>query len=648
MEPGDVLEFTISAKNIGSDPANNTVLTDTLDSRFIYVPGSMEITYGPNAGVKTDAADADQAEFDATNNVVKAYIGTGATGTTGGTVQNSPSGADSTVLTFQVTLMDDCLAWQCGDTLLNKAFVTGVGDISGNTVSNNGTSDVLDANGCPTTESGVVIVDVDDCPPPIVTYDDSLCVGEELSFSFPASPEVIYTWSGPNGFTSTVNNPIIPSVDLTHSGDYFLNVTFDGMDCLQDTVLPVFVSANPTIQLNQIRHDTCFNLGDGFIDIDGLGNGPFTYAWNNSNTTNNPTNLTAGDYNVTVTDVYGCTVSDTFTLTEPPQIIMNADITSDYNGQDISCFGAADASATVSIYGGVTPYNYSWSPSGATTIGANPLDTGYHVATITDANGCIVKDSVYITQPDSLDLSLAPTAVLCFGGTDGGLDLTVSGGTTPYDYVWAHGPTTQDITNVTTGNYTVTVTDVNGCTKNLSALVDQPVDSMTITFTKVDILCHGDSTGSIDLSVTGGNAPYTFAWNSGQTTEDLTNVPAGIYTVNVTDDHGCVQSITVELIEPNAPLASTHTQVDILCYGDSTGSFDLTVTDGSPGYTYQWNNGPTTEDQSNLPAGTYIVTITDDHNCTLQDTIILTQPDSLELSLTQTDVLCFGLCDRSY
>ena len=145
----------------------------------------MNITFGPNSGIKTDIIDSDQAEFIAADNVIRARIGTGANGTTGGAVVNSPTGADSTVLKFQVQLTNDCAIWQCGSILENRAYLFGTGQISGITNGNNGASDQLDINGCPSIESGVVQVDVSQCQDTIITFTDSLCVGELLTLNFP-------------------------------------------------------------------------------------------------------------------------------------------------------------------------------------------------------------------------------------------------------------------------------------------------------------------------------------------------------------------------------------------------------------------------------------------------------------------------------
>lgn len=644
--PGDILEYTIVSKNIGSDVSINTILTDTLDERLTYLPGTMQITYGPNSGVKTDPIDADQAEFIALDNVIRARIGTGASGTTGGSVVNSPTGADSTVLKFRVQLLDDCPVWQCGELLENKAYLFGTGQISGITNGNNGASDQLDINGCPSLESGTVLVDVSACADTIILYTDSLCVGETLSLDFPNSPYLVYEWTGPNGYVSTVNNPTIPNVQLTDAGTYLLSVSYNGVSCISDTSAPVFVSDNPTIQLNNLVNDSCYNSGSGTIDISGVGNADFTYTWSNGDLDSLAGGLGAGTYSVLVEDQYGCTVADTFTITEPTPIVVNASITSNYNGEDISCFGAADGSAEATASGGTGTLTFEWTPTGSNNPIISNLDAGTHVIAVTDANGCVMLDSVTLIQPDSLILSAQSTNVPCFGDSTGAINISTVGGTGPFSYLWDSGQATEDLTNIPDGTYLQTVTDVNGCMDTLSVTIDQPIDSMAITATQTAIQCFGDSTANVDLSVVGGTPIYTFVWSNGALTEDLTNVPANVYTVAVTDNSGCSQTALIDVVGP-PEMVLTETTINPVCQGGTQGSIDLSVNGGTPGYTYAWNNGQFTEDIGGLFAGEYVGIVTDINGCTETITIQLTDPDALILGETPSNVTCYNGTDGS-
>lgn len=639
--PGDVLEYSISAKNIGSDVSIDTYLTDTLDSRLTYISGTISVTYGPNTGAKTDGADLDQGEFISVGNIIRARIGTGANGSTGGAVVNSTTGADSTVIKFRVQLTNECAVWQCGPTLENKAFLFGTGQISGIPSGNNGASDLLDLNGCPSLASGIVTVDVTSCPDTVITYTDSLCVGETLFLSFPNSSYLDFQWTGPDDFTSTINNPSIPNAQLINAGDYVLHVSYNGVDCIADSTAPVFISTHPTMQLNTIQDDSCYNMGSGFINVSGIGNAPFTYTWSNNDQDSLAGNLTAGTYSVVIADQYGCTVTDTFTVNQPPQITTTTTITSDYNGSDISCYGIADGAANVTVSGGIAPYTYQWSPGLQTTAAISGLSAGIHTVTVTDDNGCQTTNSVTLVQPDTISIAAVLINVLCYGGNTGSVNATITGGTTPYIYHWSTGATSEDLLNLAAGIYTDTVSDINGCGALQSFTITQPLDSITVTAVTTNNLCFGDSTGTIDVSVTGGVAPYTYAWSTAEVTQDLDSLVGGIYTLTVADSNNCVQTLSVTINTPSE-VQITETHLDPVCQNGTQGSIDLSVAGGTPGYLYAWNNGQTTQDILNLNAGSYQCSVTDVNGCLDTITVTITDPDALVISEIQTNVLCYS------
>ncbi len=649
VAPGDILEYKIVAKNIGSDVSIGTILTDTLDNRLTYLPGTMNITFGPNAGLKTDPIDTDQAEFIAVDNVIRARIGTGANGTIGGAVVNSSTGADSTVLKFQVQLTNDCAVWQCGNILENRAYLFGTGQISGITNGNNGASDLLDASGCPSLQSGTVNVDVSNCADTVITFTDSLCIGELLNLNFPNSSYLTYQWTGPNGFTSTINNPSIPNVQLVHAGDYVLHVFYEGVECISDTTAPVFVSTNPNLNLLDIKSDSCYNLGEGYIEVTGIGNAPFTYVWSNSDADSLAGNLNAGTYSVVATDQYGCTVADTFTLTQPTLLLADATITSNYNGQHISCNGELDGSAQVVASGGVAPYTYLWTPTASIIPTINGLGAGTCVVMVTDGNGCIVEDSVTLTQPAPLNITLASiTNILCFGDSSGLIDVSVAGGTAPYAYSWSNGTSLVDLANVPSGFYTDTVTDINGCADTASFSITQPIAGLSMTSTVVQILCFGDTTGSVQLFVSGGVGPYDYTWSNGDLDSLAGNVGIGTYTVTVTDQNNCIIQDTFTLVQPTVltsvtSVTSNYNGQDISCYGASDGSAYFVIGGGAPSYTYAWLPGlQITDSITNLSAGTYYYTATDLNGCEISDSITLVEPDTITITAVISDILCFG------
>ena len=148
----------------------------------------------------------------------------------------------------------------------------------------------------------------------------------------------------------------------------------------------------------------------------------------------------------------------------------------------------------------------------------------------------------------------------------------------------------------TAGTYSVIVTDLYNCTSNLSVTITQPSTPIVLTETHVDNSCSAGTTGSINLSVSGGVGPYTYAWNNGATSQDLLNLQSGNYTVQVTDALGCVATMTVPIADPTNGIAVVGNITNVACFGNGTGAVDITVTGGQPGYTYLWNTGATTQD----------------------------------------------------
>jgi len=294
-----------------------------------------------------------------------------------------------------------------------------------------------------------------------------------------------------------------------------------------------------TVKLSNISLSTtqtnvsCNGGANGSINLTVSGGvSPYTYAWSTGATTQNISGRTAGTYTVTVTDAIGCTKTTAVTITQPATIVLSTSVV------NVQCNGGSTGSVTLTVSGGQSPYSYAWS-SGATTQNISNRAAGTYTVTVTDANGCTKTTSATITQPSVLALTRTAVNVLCFGGATGSIDLTVTGGTTPYSYAWSNSATTQDISGLSAATYTVTVTDANGCTKTTSATITQPSTGLKLATTKVNVLCNGAATGSIDLSLEGGTMPYAYSWSNGATTQDISNLAAGIYTVTVTDANSC-------------------------------------------------------------------------------------------------------------
>ncbi|MDO8366059.1 MAG: HYR domain-containing protein, partial [Saprospiraceae bacterium] len=446
------------------------------------------------------------------------------------------------------------------------------------------------------------------------------------------TPGYTFDWSN-NG----PQNPDTDPEDLMNvvAGYYYVSIT-DANGCLAvfaDTVTqPATLLALSTTQVNV----QCQGGSTGSIDLTVTGGGsPYTYSWTGGATTQDRSGLAAGTYTVTVTDANNCVKTISATITEPATGIALTE-----THVNVLCNGGTTGSIDLIVSGGVSPYTYSWT-GGVTTQDRSGLAAGTYTVTVTDANACTKTLSATITQPTAIALTETHVNVACNGGSNGTIDLTVTGGTGAYTYSWTGGVTTQDRSGLVAGTYTVTVTDANACTKTLSATITEPT-IIVLTETHVNALCNGGSTGSIDLTVSGGVSPYTYSWTGGATTQDRSGLAAGTYTVTVTDANACTKTLSATITEPSAGITLIETHVNVLCNGYSTGSIDLTPSGGTIPYTYSWTGGATTQDHLNLAAGTYTVTVTDMNGCTKTLSATITEPTAIILTETHVNAHCNG------
>ena len=494
-------------------------------------------------------------------------------------------------------------------------------------------------------------------------YSAIVCAGSSISFNINTNDAnvgqiVSITWDGgiPGATFTSAGSPH-PTATFTwnttlanaRSQPYQFTVTVRDDNCPTNG----FQSYAFSISVPLISVTLVPSLHNGFnVSCNGGSNGsilaspsggtpPYTYSWSNGATTQTASGLTAGAFTVTVTDSAGCTNTATasITLTQPP--VLTASVTSHVN---VSCFGNNTGTATATPVGGVPGYTYSWNSAPVqTTRTATGLTSGTYTVTVTDTNGCTTNANVTITQPTFALASVVTTSnnVTCNGNSNGTINLTVTGGTPSYSYLWSNGATTQDLAALDTGTYSVVVTDSLGCTSSTSATISQPgalVPLITsVSVGGVNISCAGGSTGSATASATGGTLPYHYLWTpSGDTTASETGLSAGPISVLVTDANGCTGSAYDTLTQPDSLLSSVVSVslypggFNITCKGLTNGSVDLGVTGGTAPYTYAWSNAATTQDLSGIGAGTYNVTVTDTNGCATTNSVTLTEPDTLD------------------
>ncbi|MFN5653249.1 MAG: SprB repeat-containing protein, partial [Flavobacteriia bacterium] len=248
-----------------------------------------------------------------------------------------------------------------------------------------------------------------------------------------------------------------------------------------------------------------------------------------------------------------------------------------------------------------------------------------------------------LSNPVAISATYTSTPVQCFGGSNGTVDVTVSGGTAPYTYNWSNGAITQDIQNQAAGNDTLIITDQFGCQSQFITTVTQPTAPLTINATISNIGCFGSQAGNIDITMSGGTPSYTFQWNNSLTTEDLTNVNPGLYSVLVYDANACFTSDTFLITQVGSPMTLQITGTNVVCFGGNDGTINLTVNGGTSPYQYNWNNGATTQDISGLLAGTYTVNVTDANQCVVSTSLTITSPTApLVITGQEVDLQCFN------
>lgn len=343
----------------------------------------------------------------------------------------------------------------------------------------------------------------------------------------------------------------------------------------------------------------------------------FFCTWNSgSNTTanicilNQNTTLGGNDFGLDDISFQSCTpcvVTTTVAVTQPAILATSVSQT------DLLCNGNNIGTATVSPSAGTPSFTYSWS-SGQTTSAITGLAAGNYAVTVTDANGCSSTNTVTITQPPSITSAAAQTAVLCNGGSTGSASVTTGGGTPAYTYNWSNGQTTSAISGLVAGNYTMTITDANGCTSTNSITITEPT-ALASSTAQSAILCNG-GTATVSVSSGGGTPAYSYSWSNGQSTSAIAGISAGNYSVVVTDANGCSTTNTLSITQPTT-LMLTSTCNDSICAGDST-LLSMTASGGTPNYTYTWLPGPQVGPSisvSPTSSTIYQVTATDANGC---------------------------------
>jgi gliding motility-associated-like protein len=422
------------------------------------------------------------------------------------------------------------------------------------------------------------------------------------------------------------------------AGTYQVNV--EDVNGCADSATVTLQNPSPLLISGIVSNVQCFGQSTGAIDLTVTGGaGPYFISWSNGSTTEDIANLSFGTYDVTITDFNGCVITSSYFVTQPSS---EAVISSTVN--NILCNGNSTGWINASAVGGALPYSYFWQgPSGFVSPNEDlfGIPAGSYVLMVTDGIGCVTQDTIDVSQPALITPTVVQTNVSCFGFGNGSLDISVAGGVGTYDYSWNTGATSQDLANLTPGTYTLTITDDNNCSVGASYVITQPLQPLSSSISQVNVSCYGDSSGFINLNVVGGTLPYSYNWSNGSTTEDIFNLPIGVYSVLVSDLNGCTTTSQTTITQPQVGLSISSSQTNVSCYGGSNGSVSILSQGGTPSYDYLWNNGLTTSTISGLPIGTYTVLVTDSLNCSDTLNITISQPqEALNSTSIIVDLAC--------
>jgi hypothetical protein len=439
----------------------------------------------------------------------------------------------------------------------------------------------------------------------------SAASGSATATASGGTPGYSYAWT--NGATTA-------AISSLGSGTYTVSVT-DSKGC-RATASTTITSSTTLDATGVVANVRCNGSNTGGITLTATGStGTVSYSWSNGATTASVSNLTAGTYSVTINDTRNCSVVKQFTVTQP------AAFTASVSGTMSSC-GSNNGTATANTAGGTAPFTYRWSTT-ATTGTISSLAAGTYTVTITDANGCTSSSSITVTPSTAVNLTVTPTAARCNGAANGSAISSVTGGSTPYTYLWSNGATTSTLSNVVAGSYLLTVNDAVGCSVSQVVTISQP--TAISTFLEVtDAVCA--NTGKVVATISGGTGAYTYLWSNGATTATISNLAGGPYSLTITDANGCSKTATTTVAAFVAPTV-TLTSTNPTCFGGNNGTATTAISGGTAPFSYAWSNSATGASLTGLTAGTYSVTVTDSKGCaSVVKTTTVTQPTAITIT----------------
>ncbi|MBL4578453.1 MAG: gliding motility-associated C-terminal domain-containing protein, partial [Flavobacteriales bacterium] len=500
---------------------------------------------------------------------------------------------------------------------------------------------VTDAMNC-TFNMPVLITDIAGPTVDTINAAPLLCFGDNngsatVSFSG-GTPSFTYSWYDGTGALIATGSTVIFNLV---AGNYSI-VLEDGNQCIDADTFAIIQPQPLASVISPFSDVTCAGTCDGTATVTAVGGTPiYTYSWTTGGTNATDTGMCAGTHSVLVEDANGCQTQSLQVIVDPTPLTFT------YVANDVSCNGDADGDISITPSGGTGVYTYYWLQGGQTTSSLIGLAQGTYDVDVSDAMGCVVSNSIVISEPSILAAVANTTPAKCWGA-DGSATVSPTGGTQPWSYVWNPGgfQTTATATNLLYGNYTVTVTDANSCTVIIAGILVNHVSGPDIDAIPVQgVSCFGftDGSASVTLDPDSGSFPYTYAWSNGQTgtADNTAGLAGGQGSVTVTDLNGCEFIQTFTIAEPTQVIASIAT-INPICYG-SDATLTASAIDGTPGYNFVWDNGPTTSSQVVNPLITtsYSVTATDVNGCSDAETVVVTVHPQITL-ITSDKTICEG------
>jgi gliding motility-associated-like protein len=489
----------------------------------------------------------------------------------------------------------------------------------------------------------------------------NVCIGETVNFTDNSTSDlgqITYLWDFGDGVTSTLQNP---SHSWATSGTKNVTLTIsDPSGCTDIANVNIIVA--PAINANfNVTDVNCYGGNDGAINTTPTnGSAPYSYNWDIPSTAQNPNGLSAGTYNLTITDNNGCTGNLSATVNEPTSAlsITTAPTT------DASC-GTNNGTITVNAIGGTTNYQYSINGGALQNSNVfNGLASGNYTVLVQDANNCTASLNVTVNQVSMMSITNITTIDATCNTNNGTITVDIQNGTAPYTYTLNTGATntnsstTYTFNGLAQGSYSISVTDANSCSVSQLGITVNNASTLSIdnaNCTTTDVSCNGGNDGALTIAYLGGIPNYQYSIDGGityQNSNSFSNLTANTYTIQVLDGNSCVATSTLTINEPT-PLSIDNITIDnqVTCNGGNDAQITVSASGGNGNYTYSIDGGTTTQNSNvfnGLSAGNYTLTLLEGVNCstTTNGSFIITEPQPIIINtVTPTDVTCNGAND---